>query len=1615
MALYTLTFDVSAEFIAENPQLSIWYGGSKLSQILVNADTQSISIEIDTDQPFNHNTLRFNFVKTGIEPDRTIDISNIQINDTPLNLNTMTGRGFTHDGSSLSLTRAGYADFDTGTLINEVVDNIQPLEGDNADNTIFGIEHDETILGHGGHDKLYGQNGNDTIYGGDGNDVISGGLGNDILNGDNGDDRIFGDEGDDTISGGLGNDRLEGNDGNDVIHGGGGNDALLGGLGDDTLYGDDGNDQIEGNDGNDIIYGGSGLDRIYGGTGNDTVYGGADRDIIGGNDGDDILYGEDGDDHVDGGAGNDEVYGGEGNDKVYGGAGNDIVRGGAGNDEVYGNSNDDLLYGDDGDDKLSAGNENDIAYGGIGNDYIHGGNYSDILYGEDGNDLLIGGLGSDIAHGGSGQDTLYAGGMDSYDISQIILANPGLLFSHDTQSFYRIVSAPANWNDAQAAANSTTLNGVAGQLVSIETAYENTYLTNQLSMNGLSSFWLNASDEYAEGTWTWNSGYLGNAVFWNNDAGIHNAYHNFTGGEDDTNSTQNHLLINALGGWEDTNFAALSSYIIEWRFEDITPDMLTNSLNGGDDNDVLFGGSGSNTLNGDAGDDVIVGGISIDIIDGGAGDDIIYLRANDFAAGEVLNGGADEDTLILLETSSINFMTGTLSNIEILQGSAGNDALILQASHVAGMLSQIDLGAGANALEIYAFGDISGNGVASITNVQNSTLFGSNSSDTFTADGAQLDAMIIGAGIINMAGGTDTLNLTSTSTTLNTLGATNASIESLEIISFTSASAGITLNLNAQTEAFFVYGSHHNDTLRLGAGSDRIYMGGGDDRLLLANGDFLYSEVIDGGAGVDTLEFVNATTVNFNSGSLVDVEHILGSAGHDEIFLSALQWAALGSVDMVSGTDVLNVIARGDISALSAPILSNIDTGHLVGTSVSDTVTMTGNQLGAIVFGGGNVSFGSGNDTLNLTSTSTVLNSLSNVRLTSLENISFSLATSGIQLDLSSQTEGFVITGSAHNDTISGGTGADTINAGNGDDNIVLYAGNYIGGETIDGGIGNDTLVFGTALSINMWTGAITNVENILGSGGADSLHIHATQLVEFTNIDLAGGTDNLYIYATGDLRLLTLPGFSNVESSYLYGTSGNDSIIVTGTQLNSMVYGSGIINFGASNSDILYITSTSTTLNALGLVNASIANLETISAEYATAGVTLNMSGQLESMTLRGSDFDDVITTPASSDAIYGGAGNDAIYIGNNDFDAGEIIDGGIGNDTLFLRNATSVNFGIGTLTGIENIRGSTGNDNITITLAQRMQYAVIDLDAGVNTLNLIANNNNISATPFASTALNITHGSLFGTSGDNNVTMTGLQLNEILAGSGGINLYEGDDTLNLTSTSLELNALSDGQYSNVEHISALLSTQSVTIDLHRQSEDLDIAASNYADTIHGGSGHDIIDGNNNDDLIYGNDGNDYLVGDFGNDTIYGGTGNDQLFGNSGNDNLYGGDGDDILYGHAGSDILNGGAGDDILYGGARADTFEFTAGHGANNRIMDFSVADGDRLDISNLLTGYVAGVSDIDNYLSFSVSAGSTIVSIDTNGLTGGASFTQMAILNNVSNLNVQNLYDNGLIIV
>ena len=132
----------------------------------------------------------------------------------------------------------------------------------------------------------------------------------------------------------------------------------------------------------------------------------------------------------------------------------------------------------------------------------------------------------------------------------------------------------------------------------------------------------------------------------------------------------------------------------------------------------------------------------------------------------------------------------------------------------------------------------------------------------------------------------------------------------------------------------------------------------------------------------------------------------------------------------------------------------------------------------------------------------------------------------------------------------------------------------------------------------------------------------------------------------------------------------------------------------------------------------------------------------------------------------------------------------------------------------------------------------------------------------------------------------------------------------------------------------------------------------------------------------------------------------------------LYGGDGNDKIYGYWGNDTLIGGAGSDTLAGGPGTDTFVFNAadlGSGAD-RITDFSVTQGDKIDISNILSGhYNAATNALADFVRITTSGSNSVLSVDTSGAAGAHGWTAVATIVNVTGLDTDVLAHSGILIV
>lgn len=582
----------------------------------------------------------------------TIDYSS----DVPSSLSFRFNDGFADAGRSVSLESVRV----NGTLIDNSSDltatmlNYNQAAALNVSNTDYMFGRSEPIVSDVGTADITGTGSADHLASNNDGQIVDGGAGN---------DRILAYDGDDAVFGGTGDDTMFGGDGNDILVGQAGNDFLLGNAGDDILYGGADNDILLGGDGNDVLNGGTGDDAILGDAGDDIMYGDSGNDIMLGDSGDDIIYGDGGDDTIMGGAGNDTIYGGDNDDSIIGGDGNDTIDGGTGADSIEGGAGDDIITGSTGDDLINSGTGNDTVDGGDDNDRIWGEAGNDTIDGGNGNDSLYGGTGADILNGGGGADILHGNGIDKATIASLLHADSTLSYSAETGSFYRYVSGTVDIATAQAAATAATLNGVAGHLVTITSADEQTFVHNLISAD----IWLSASDSQTEGQWVWNGGAEDGVNFYNGAVGgttVAPFYTNWNGGEpNDYNTGEDYAeLRNSDGLWNDygpPQGSQTLGYVIEWDSGMMAEDNAADTLNGGAGNDFLYGYGGNDTLNGDAGADLLLGGTGNDIMDGGSGDDQLYGGLGN----DTINGGDNNDTLYASGIPSVT--TSGASNVTL--------------------------------------------------------------------------------------------------------------------------------------------------------------------------------------------------------------------------------------------------------------------------------------------------------------------------------------------------------------------------------------------------------------------------------------------------------------------------------------------------------------------------------------------------------------------------------------------------------------------------------------------------------------------------------------------------------------------------------------------------------------------------------------------------------------------------------------------------------------------------------------------------------------------------------------------------------------------------------------
>ncbi|QQS57635.1 MAG: type I secretion C-terminal target domain-containing protein [Alphaproteobacteria bacterium] len=652
--------------------------------------------------------------------------------------------------------------------------------------------------------------------------------------------------------------------------------------------------------------------------------------------------------------------------------------------------------------------------------------------------------------------------------------------------------------------------------------------------------------------------------------------------------------------------------------------------------------------------------------------------------------------------------------------------------------------------------------------------------------------------------------------------------------------------------------------------------------------------------------------------------------------------------------------------------------------------------------------------------------------------------------------------GGTGNDYIFDDAGNDTLYGEDGDDQLYGYSGN----DTLYGGIGTDILRGDDTFA----SSSITGNDFLYGGDGNDNLSGgRGNDLLDGGAGDdvLSGDNDtDTVAYASSTAGVTVSLALTSAQNTIGAGTDTiTNTENLTGSAFNDVLTGDASANTltGSDGNDVLEGLAGNDTLDGgNGSDTASYAN--------ATAAVTVNLATTTAQNTVgagtdtlvsienaKGSAFNDTLTGSSGSNVIEGGAGNDT-------------LNGAAGTDTLSyvsVASAVTVNLatttvqatggaGSDTVSNFENLTGSAFNDTLTGNTGNN----VIEGGAGNDAINGstgtdTASYENATAAVTVSLALTTAQNTL-GAGTDTLTAMEHLRgsaFNDTLTGSSTDNTIEGgagDDTMNAGSGSDTL--LYASATSGITVSLALTTAQNTggagtdTISNFEK-----ITGSAFADVLTGNSAANTLDGGLGDDILDGGAGNDTLNGNTGTDTasyasataavtvslalttaqntvaagsdtitntenLTGSGFNDTLTGNTGINILTGGAGNDTLRGGAGNDALKGGLGTDTLYGEADADLFVFEAASAftAQDTVADFSIAQGDKLNIADLLIGYTAGQSAIDDFVTFTTAGANTNFAVDRDGTGTTYSAITIASITGVTGLDADTLLNNGNLI-
>ena len=500
--------------------------------------------------------------------------------------------------------------------------------------------------------------------------------------------------------------------------------------------------------------------------------------------------------------------------------------------------------------------------------------------------------------------------------------------------------------------------------------------------------------------------------------------------------------------------------------------------------------------------ETISGGTGADTLDGGAGNDRLVAASSD-----TVNGGAGTDTVVYGASVS-GLSDAALAGIEKVVIANTDEAGGSYDFSSQGALEGLDITGTVHADSIQG-----GSGADTITGDAGAdTLDGDDGNDLIVADASDSVDGGDGLDVVRYAAGFNEL-----------ADAALSRVEQVLIVS----SANAAYDFGAQSESLDIRGNNGSDTITGGSGADTLYGGAGNDWLLAADTDAL----IDGGSGVDTVQFAAAVTqANLADADLVNVEKVEitneGGAAYDfGAQTEGLTITGSSGNDSILGSSHADSIrgGNGDDS-----LTGNAGADTLLGGDGDDTLVAED--------GDARIDGGAGNDTV-VFRAAVSANKLTDSRLLGVEKVVIDSASTA-SYDFSAQAEALSVTGSdvadgitgtRSADSLDGGAGSDTLKGGAGADTIVGGA----GADVIDGGAGADIFVYRSADESHVGNGDATSIQ----AAGIDKVTIGTGDKFDFDGLSVALTTTSPIAKIVADSAgQLTADGFMAAIADVITG-----------------------------------------------------------------------------------------------------------------------------------------------------------------------------------------------------------------------------------------------------------------------------------------------------------------------------------------------------------------------------------------------------------------------------------------------------------------------------------------------